>query len=57
MEKIKDKREPKFTKQQLLLHPAFMGVRDILQVVLKDDSEYSIEQATNLVQKFMKVRA
>lgn len=54
MEKKKEMKAPGFTKEQLSKTKCFAEQRDILQVVLKDGSFYTIPQAEKLVEQFLK---
>lgn len=53
-EKEKKKVELTFTKQQILSAKKYRHRQDILNVLLKDDKEYSLEQVDELLDKFMK---
>jgi len=49
---MKDK-ELKFNKNQLLESKMYMNKRDILNVILKDNS-YTLTEVNDLIKKFMK---
>lgn len=44
----------KYTKAQILASERYANRRDILAVILKDDKEYSFDEITALLDKFMK---
>lgn len=46
--------EQKFSKRQLLTSEKFSGQRDILTALLSEDRDYSIFEAENITQNFMK---
>lgn len=46
--------EQKFSKKQLLTSEKFSGKRDILTALLSEDRVYSISEAENITQNFMK---
>ncbi len=48
------KRENLFSKDQLLNSERFRGRRDILNVLLRDDKEYSVESAELMIEKYLK---
>ena len=44
----------KFTKEQLLKAAVFSNRKDALNVVLEDEKLYSVEEAQDKLEKFMK---
>lgn len=48
------KREILFSKKQLLGSEKFGGYRDILSVLLKDEREYSVESAKQMIDNYLK---
>jgi len=44
----------KFDKQQILRSETYSDRRDLLNVLLKDNQQYSHEEVTVLIDKFMK---
>ena len=51
----KDKAAPKFSKAQLLRSLNFTPVqKDVLRTVLKDDEQYTLDQAHKLIEDYAK---
>ncbi len=46
--------EQKFSKRQLLTSEKFSEKRDILTALLSEDRDYSVSEAENIIQNFMK---
>lgn len=55
-EVVKQANVAKFTKAALLNSKQFAGRKDLLNVVLKDGEQYTIEQAKNLMKSFLTKR-
>jgi len=45
-----------YTRQQLLSAKKYKHKQDVLNVVLKADQKYTIEQVDDLIEKFKKVK-
>jgi len=45
---------PKFTKKQIISSKRFIDKRDILNVLLKDKKEYTLEDIGRIIDEFMK---
>lgn len=48
------KEEPAFQKQDLLESKRFSGQRDLIEAVLMDSRKYSIREAEEAINKFLK---
>lgn len=49
-----EKVEVKFSKSQLLAAKRFSGKRDILEALLSDGEEYTVETVEQMIEKYMK---
>ena len=49
-----EKGEVKFSKSQLLAAKRFSGKRDILEALLSDGEEYTVETVEQMIEKYMK---
>jgi len=54
IDEIKTKKEPKFTKEQLIKSKMYRHQIDILKVVLEEDKTYSISETDKLINDFLK---
>lgn len=54
VETKKDVEEVKFSKEQLLSSGRFAKRKDLLCAVLKDSSQYTVEEAEAEIKKFLK---
>lgn len=53
--KVKEtKREPRFTKNQILAAAKYNHRRDALSAILVDGESYTIKEVNSLLEKFMK---
>lgn len=50
----KEKSEALFTKNQILSSANYRERRDLLNVLLKDDQQYSLQAVDQEIEKFMK---
>ena len=50
----KTNKEPTFTKEQILKSETYKSRKDVLNVVLNDDSTYSIKEIDSAIDGFMK---
>ena len=48
------KKENKFSKEQLTGSERFRDRKDVLNALLKEDREYTISEAEQLIEKYMK---
>ena len=46
--------EIKFSKSQLVESKRFSGQKDLLNTILEDDKEYTLEEVVSRVEKYMK---
>ena len=46
--------ENKFTKEQLISSKRFSNNKDVLSAKLEDDKEYTIKEAQEIIENFMK---
>jgi len=46
--------EIKFSKSQLVESKRFSGQKDLLNTILEDDKEYTLEEVVSKVEKYMK---
>lgn len=46
--------EDKFTKEQLISSKRFSNNKDVLSAKLEDDKEYTIKEAQEIIENFMK---
>lgn len=46
--------ETDFTKEQLLSSERFQGKRDLLNALLKENQTYTVSQAEEMIEKYMK---
>lgn len=51
-----EKKEPRFTKEQLLLSDTFSGRRDVVSAVLSSGKTYTIAEANEAIKKFYERR-
>jgi len=49
-----DNFEVKFSKSQLVESKRFSGQKDLLNTILEDDEEYTLEEVVSRVEKYMK---
>lgn len=49
-----EKKENRFSKQQLLASKRFRDRRDILETILADGKQYTVNEAKELMEKYMK---
>ena len=54
IDEIKTKKEPKFTKEQLIKSKMYRHQIDILKVVLEENKTYSIPETDKLINDFLK---
>lgn len=54
MAKKVTKREPRFTKNQILTAAKYNHRRDALSAILTDGESYTIKEVNSLLEKFMK---
>lgn len=54
IDEIKTKKEPKFTKEQLIKSKMYRHQIDVLKVVLEEDKTYSISETDKLINDFLK---
>lgn len=54
IDEIKTKKEPKFTKEQLIKSKMYRHQIDVLNVVLEEDKTYSISETDKLINDFLK---
>lgn len=54
IDEIKTKKEPKFTKEQLIKSKMYRHQIDILKIVLKENETYSIPETDKLINDFLK---
>lgn len=54
IDEIKTKKEPKFTKEQLIKSKMYRHQIDILKVVLEENKTYSISETDKLINDFLK---
>lgn len=54
IDEIKTKKEPKFTKEQLIKSKMYRHQIDILKIVLEEDKTYSIPETDKLINDFLK---
>lgn len=47
-------KEAVFSKQQFLTAKRYAGKQDLLNALLDDDKQYTIEQVNNMLEKFLK---
>lgn len=45
---------PRFTKAQLTASDKYAGRKDLIGALLDDDTEYTVEQADELIEKYLK---
>lgn len=53
IDEIKTKKEPKFTKEQLIKSKMYRHYVDVLNVVLEEDKSYSLSEIDKLINDFM----
>ena len=51
---IKTKKEPKFSKRQLLNSKKYQHQTDLLNAILENDKSYSLSEVDKLINEFMK---
>lgn len=54
IDEIKTKKEPKFTKEQLIKSKMYRHQIDILKIVLEENKIYSISETDKLINDFLK---
>jgi hypothetical protein len=54
IDEIKTKKEPKFTKEQLIKSKMYRHQIDILKIVLEENKTYSISETDKLINDFLK---
>ncbi len=54
IDEIKTKKEPKFTKEQLIKSKMYRHQIDVLKVVLEENKTYSIPETDKLINDFLK---
>ena len=54
IDEIKTKKEPKFTKEQLIKSKMYRNQIDILKIVLEENKAYSIPETDKLINEFLK---
>jgi|LFRM01.1.fsa_nt_gb hypothetical protein len=54
IDEIKTKKEPKFTKEQLIKSKMYRHQIDVLKVVLEENKTYSISETDKLINDFLK---
>ena len=54
IDEIKTKKEPKFTKEQLIKSKMYRHQIDILKIVLEENKTYSIPETDKLINDFLK---
>lgn len=54
IDEIKTKKEPKFTKEQLIKSKMYRNQIDILKIVLEENKTYSILETDKLINDFLK---
>lgn len=53
-DEIKTKKEPKFTKEQLIKSKMYQNQIDIVKIVLEENKTYSIPETNKLINDFLK---
>lgn len=54
IDEIKTKKEPKFTREQLIKSKMYRHQIDILKIVLEENKTYSIPETDKLINDFLK---
>ena len=49
-----DNLEIKFSKEQLVKSKKFSGQKDLLNTILEDDKQYTLDEVVSRVKKYMK---
>lgn len=52
--KTKAVAENKYTKQQILKSKKYLGKQDLINALLKDNSQYTLSQVDKIINDFMK---
>lgn len=52
--KTKAAAESKYTKQQILKSKKYLGKQDLINALLKDNSQYTLSQVDKIINDFMK---
>lgn len=53
-QKLEEKESTKYKKEQLLYAERYRERRDLIQALLKDGQEYSVEEADRLLEDYLK---
>ena len=49
-----DNLEIKFSKEQLVNSKKFSGKQDLLNTILEDDKQYTLDEVVSMVEKYLK---
>ena len=52
--KVAENLEIKFSKEQLVKSKKFSGKQDLLNTILEDDKQYTLDEVVSMVEKYLK---